>query len=81
MAVAATSLAVAALFNPLRKRVQGLVDHRFNRSRYDAQRVMDDFAETLRDHVDGRGLVSGWVGVVSETRHPSVAGVWVRDAS
>ena len=47
-------LAVAALFNPLRKRVQGFVDHRFNRSRYDAERVMDEFTGALRDRVDGR---------------------------
>jgi hypothetical protein len=75
--VAATTLGVAAMFNPVRRRVQGWVDRRFNRSRYDAQRVMDEFASSLRDRVDRVGIVSGWLGVVSETMQPSCMGVWV----
>ena len=78
LAVAASTLAVAALFNPVRKRVQGWVDRRFNRSRYDAQRVMDRFAGSLRDQVDSQEVVDGWVGVVAETMQPAAAGVWVR---
>ncbi len=81
LAVAAATLAVAALFNPLRKRVQGFVDRRFNRSRYDAERVIDEFAGSLRDRVDGRQLVSGWVDVVSRTMHPASAGVWLREGA
>ncbi len=81
LAVAAATLAVAALFNPLRKRVQGFVDRRFNRSRYNAQRVIDEFAGSLRDRVDGRQLVSGWVDVVSKTMHPASAGVWLREGA
>jgi hypothetical protein len=77
--VAATTLAVAALFNPLRKRIQGWVDRRFNRSRYDAEHVMDEFASSLRDRVDPEGVVDGWVGVVSETMQPSAQGLWVRN--
>jgi hypothetical protein len=80
LAVAGSTLTAAALFNPLRRRVQGWVDRHFNRSRYDAQRVMDQFTESLRDGVDGNAMVSGWVGVVSETMQPSVAGVWVKEA-
>ena len=80
VAVAGSTLAVAALFNPLRRRVQAWVDRRFNRSRYDTQKVMDDFAGSLRDRVDPDGVVDGWVGVVSETMQPSTVGVWVRDA-
>jgi hypothetical protein len=76
--VAATTLGVAALFNPLRKRVQTLVDRRFNRLRYDAERVMDEFAGSLRDRVDTSQVVDGWVGVVEETMQPSAVGVWVR---
>jgi hypothetical protein len=68
-----------ALFNPLRRRVQGWVDRRFNRSRYDAARVMDGFASSLRSQVDPDDVVEGWVGVVSMTMQPSSAGVWVRD--
>lgn len=77
LVVAATTLAVAALFNPLRKRVQGWVDRRFNRSRYDAQRVMDAFAGSLQDGVDPEGVVDGWLGVVSETMQPQRIAVWI----
>ena len=76
--VAATTLAVVALFNPLRKRVQSAVDSRFNRSRYDSQRVMDRFAESLRNRIDPDEVVEGWVGVVNETMQPAAAGVWIR---
>jgi len=79
LAVAATTLAVAALFNPVRKRVQDWVDRRFNRSRYDTQRVMDRFVGSLRDQVDSEEVVDGWVGVVSETMQPAAVGVWVRE--
>jgi hypothetical protein len=78
LAIAGSTLAVAAVFTPLRHRVQVAVDRRFNRSRYDAQRVADEFSETLRDQVDSAALVEGWVGVVSDTMQPSVVGVWVR---
>jgi len=79
LAIAASTLAVAALFNPVRKKIQGWVDRRFNRSRYDAQRVMDRFAGSLRDRVDSEEVVDGWVGVVSETMQPASVGVWVRE--
>lgn len=77
--VAVSTLAAAALFNPLRKRIQHWVERRFNRSRYDAQLIIDDFAGTLRDRVDPAAVVAGWLGVVSETMHPSMATVWVRE--
>ena len=76
--VAATTLGVAALFSPLQRRVQSLVDRRFNRSRYDAERVMNGFAASLRDEVDSDSVVTGWEGVVVETMHPASVGVWVR---
>ncbi|HEU5113223.1 MAG TPA: hypothetical protein VFU96_07870, partial [Acidimicrobiia bacterium] len=79
LAVAASTLAVAALFNPVRKRVQALVDRRFNRSRFDAQKVMDGFSGSLRDQMDPNGVIEGWVGVVSETMQPASAAVWVRE--
>jgi hypothetical protein len=81
LVVAATTLTVAALFNPVRRRVQDLVDRRFNRSRYDTQRVMDGFAGSLRDRVDSSEVVEGWVGVVAETMQPAAVGVWVRGGS
>lgn len=76
--VAGATLAVAALFDPLRRRVLGWVDRRFNRSRYDTQRVMDEFATSLRDETDPDRVVEGWVGVVGDTMAPSSARVWVR---
>jgi hypothetical protein len=79
LAVAGSTLAAAALFNPVRRRVQGWVDRHFNRSRYDAERVMDQFTESLRDHAESGEVVRGWLGVVSQTMQPSFAGVWVRE--
>lgn len=77
--VAATTLGMAAVFNPLRRRVQKLVDRRFNRSRFDAERIMDEFTGTLRDRVDVDGILAGWGTVVAETMQPSRAGIWVRE--
>lgn len=76
--VAITTLGVAALFSPLRRRVQTVVDRRFNRSRFDAERVMENFAGTLREDVDGDQVVDGWASVVSSTMQPRAMGVWVR---
>jgi hypothetical protein len=77
--VASSTLAVAALFNPLRRRVQSAVDRRFNRSRYDAERIIAGFTGTLRDEVDPIRVIEGWVGVASDTMQPASAGVWVRE--
>jgi hypothetical protein len=76
--VAASTLAAAALFNPLRRWAQGWVDRRFNRSRYDAERVMDGFADSLRHQLDSSDVIDGWVEVVEETMQPATIGVWVR---
>ena len=81
LVVAGSTLVVAALFNPMRRRVQVWVDKRFNRSRYNSQRVIDDFSGSLQDRVDEDDLVDGWVDVVSKTMHPATAGVWVRDGA
>lgn len=75
LSVAASTLAVAALFNPLRKRVQDWVDRHFNRSAYDTKQVMDEFAGSLRDEVDTEEVVDGWGEVVEETMQPSSVGV------
>lgn len=76
--VAVGTLAVAALFNPLRGRIKRWVDRRFNRSRYDAGRVMDEFVGSLRDQVESDEVIEGWMGVVEQTMRPSSVGVWVR---
>ena len=81
LSVATSTLAVAALFNPLRRRVQDWVDRHFNRSAYDTGQVMDDFAESLRDEVDAGSVVEGWVEVVEETMQPEVVSLWVRPAA
>jgi hypothetical protein len=78
LAVAASTLVVAALFQPLRRRVQGAVDRRFNRARYDAQRTTDAFAAQLRDEVDLARLRVALVDTVEEAVRPASASVWLR---
>jgi hypothetical protein len=80
LVVAGTTLAVAALFNPVRRRVQAGVDRRFNRSRYDAERVVEGFTWSLRDEVDPERVMDGWMSVVGQTMQPAAAGAWVRTA-
>jgi hypothetical protein len=77
--VAGSTLVVAALFNPVRRRVLHWVDRRFYRSRYDGERVVSEFSGRLRDQTDVDQLADDWVSVVAETVQPSSVGVWVRD--
>jgi hypothetical protein len=78
LAVAGATLAAAALFNPVRTRVRAWVERRFNRSRYDAEQVIEGFVSSMSGRVDPEGVIEGWVGVVSETMQPVSAGAWVR---
>jgi hypothetical protein len=81
LAVAMSTLLVAALFRPLRSRAQRLVDRRFNRSRYDAQRTLDGFARRLRDEVDLAVLTEEVNGVVTTTVDPRHVGLWLAPSS
>ena len=78
LAVAVSTLAVAGLFNPLRRRVQGSVEHRFNRSRYDAERVIGDLAGRLRHSVAVDDLAADLEQVLAQTLQPVSASVWIK---